>query len=348
MYPQGSMAIGGTIARANDRDEYDIDVIVALSIQPNSDPEAVLDTLYEAIRGEPGSRYYGNANRHTRCVSVSYEDGMHIDLTPAVLVLMKGTVPRTSVIFHSKPEDLSVQKRLLLANPWGFAEWFKEQTPLDADFAKMFAERAMAHDRAPAEAVPDQEPAYEKSRALIALQLIKRWRNVLFAQRARSHLRKPPSILLAKHIADNANQTRTLSEEVEHQASRLLLRLQTEQNAGRLIHEVNPRCQQDVLTDRWPETADDQALLIEDLRNLIDDLQLLRGGELSIDKIAAILERLFGDRPAKSAIKDYISAPSKPHVEFGTGRIVRPAAGLGAAASSVKPVAAHTFFGDEQ
>ena len=29
MYPQGSMAIGATIARASDREEYDIDVIVA-------------------------------------------------------------------------------------------------------------------------------------------------------------------------------------------------------------------------------------------------------------------------------------------------------------------------------
>ena len=32
MYPQGSMAIGATIARASDREEFDIDVIVALLI----------------------------------------------------------------------------------------------------------------------------------------------------------------------------------------------------------------------------------------------------------------------------------------------------------------------------
>ena len=86
-------------------------------------------------------------------------------------------------------------KLRLLANPWGLAEWFKEMTPLEADFAKMFEGRAMAHDRAPGEPVPDQEPAYRKSRALIALQLIKRWRNVLFAKRERAKLRRPPSVL---------------------------------------------------------------------------------------------------------------------------------------------------------
>jgi hypothetical protein len=344
MYPQGSMAIGATIARATDREEYDIDVIVVLDIPWDSDPEAVLDTLYRAIRGEPRSRYYDKATRHTRCVCVTYEDGMHIDLTPAVLVGQRE--PRTSVIFHSKPEDPRIPKLRLLANPWGLAEWFKEMTPLEADFAKLFAERAMAHDRAPGEPVPDQEPVYRKSRALIALQLEKRWRNVLYARPDRAKLRRPPSVLLSKHIADHANRTTTLSEEVEYQAQRLLLRLEAEMTAGRLIHEVNPRCSEDVLTDRWPGTPADQNLMIEDLHDFTGDMRLLRNGTLSIDKISSILERMFGERPARSAVNDYMFPPSRPHVEYGTGRIVRPAAALAAAVPSIKPVAAHSFYGD--
>jgi hypothetical protein len=161
MYPQGSMAIGATIARASDREEYDIDVIVALLVLWDSDPQMVLDALYHALRGEPGSRYYDKTTRHTRCVCVTYEDGMHIDLTPAALVAERE--PRTSVIFHSKPEDPSVPKIRLLANPWGLAEWFKVMTPLETDFAKLFEGRAMAHDRAPGEPVPDQEPALMRS-----------------------------------------------------------------------------------------------------------------------------------------------------------------------------------------
>ena len=44
--------------------------------------------------------------------------------------------------------------------------------------------------------------------------------------------------------------------------------------------------------------------------------------------MGAVLERLFGERPARSAVNDYMFPPSRPHVEYGTGRIVRPAAAL--------------------
>ena len=54
------------------------------------------------------------------------------------------------------------------------------------------------------------------------------WRNVLFAKRERAKLRRPPSVLLSKYVADHANRTATLSQEVEHQARQLLLRLETE------------------------------------------------------------------------------------------------------------------------
>jgi Second Messenger Oligonucleotide or Dinucleotide Synthetase domain len=345
MYPQGSMAIGATIARCSDREEYDIDVIVVLDVPWNSDPEAVLDALYRAVRGEPGSRYYDKTIRHTRCVCVTYEDGMHVDLTPAVVIAQRE--PRTSVIFHSKPEDPNEPKLRLLANPWGLAEWFKEMTPIEADFAKVFEGRAMAHDRAPGEPVPDQEPVYRKSRALIALQLFKRWRNVIYAERDRRDLRRPPSVLLSKVFADHANRTATLSAEVEHQARQFLLRLEAEKAAGRLIWEVNPRCANDVLTDRWPAIPADQNLMIEDLHDFIDDVTLLCSGTLSIDKIGSTLERLFGERPARSAVHDYMFPAARPHVEYGTGRIVRPAAALAvSAAPAVRAVPAHSFFGD--
>jgi hypothetical protein len=230
LYPQGSMAIGSTVARVSERDEYDIDVIADLSISQDSDPTSVLDALFNSIRGNRGSRYWGKTVRHTRCVCVSYEDGMHIDLTPAVRLV--GQIDRTSIIFHSKPEDPAVSDKRLLANPWGLADWFNSRTHIEADFAKFYEERAddyygrRIESRAPAEDVPARKSAHEKSRAVIALQLIKRWRNVLFDRRDRAKLRRPPSVLLTKMVGDNANQTRTLAEELEHQASCMLARLE--------------------------------------------------------------------------------------------------------------------------
>ena len=161
--------------------------------------------------------------------------------------------------------------------------------------------------RAPAEPVPDREPAYEKSRALIALQLIKRWRNVLFGRRDRANLRRPPSVLLSKLIADNANRTRTLSEEIEHQGRCLLARLEAEKAQRRLIREVNPRCAEDILTDRWPSSFADQDLMISDLRDFVAKMQSLRTGNLSLADTSKILEGLFGERPARKVIDEYVA-----------------------------------------
>lgn len=350
MYPQGSMAIGATIARVSDREEYDIDVIVDLDIPASSAPQAVLDTLHEAIRGEPGSRYYGKTIRHTRCVCVTYEDGMHIDLTPAVL--SPQLTPRISTIFHSKPEDSDVQDHCLWANPWGLAYWFKGMTPQEADFSRFYEERSLAHDsrkvvaKAAGEPVPQQEPAYRKSRALIALQLIKRWRNVLFARRDRARMRRPPSVLLSKLIADNANRTRTLSEEVHYQAQCLLDRLLTEKALGRLIYEVNPRCSDDVLTDRWPAASSDQDLMILDLEDFVAKMGALRTGNLSLADMSKLLEGLFGERPARSVVDDYVrrAQPGGNRVVPMTGRVVGIGSGLAAPVSARTPPS-HRFFG---
>jgi hypothetical protein len=181
---------------------------------------------------------------------------------------------------------------------------------------------------------------------LIGLQLIKRWRNVCYAKRDRANLRRPPSVLLSKLAGDHANRTKTLSEEVEHQARQVLVRLESEKAVGRLIHEVNPRCPEDVLTDRWPDGPQDQNVMIEDLREFTANMRLLRTGTLSIDKIGSVLERLFGERPAKSALNDYMFPPAPSQVEYGTGRIVRPATVLAAASPRISPVAGHNFFGD--
>ena len=130
---------------------------------PIRNPQSVLDTLHDAIRGEKGSRYWGKTIRHTRCVCVSYEDGMHIDLDPGGSA-RPAQIERTSVIFHSKPEDPAVPDRRLWANPWGIADWFKAQTRIEADFAKFYEARAddyyagRVQARAPAEDVPDRSP----------------------------------------------------------------------------------------------------------------------------------------------------------------------------------------------
>lgn len=355
-YAQGGFSIGATIARHATDDEFDIDAMIQLAFRPDVDPELALSTLNEAICAEAGSRYNDKTERKTRCSTVYY-DGMHLDVTPTVR--LAGRNEKTGLIFHSKPENPREPKLALHANPHGFAQWFIEQTPPDQDFGAFFEKRSLDYDlgrmailqkRADAVPVPDQCPAYRKSRAVIALQLIKRWRNLAYDKR-HSGRRLPPSVLLAFYVARHANQTNSLSEELSHQVDSVLAVMQTVQNVGRKVFERNPMCPEDILTDRWPADLSDQHIFIDELKTFSAKLARLRG-DIALPETQKILEELFGEKPAQSVVKEYIDRAAKDVSSSGgrylPGKAAIPAAVVGASAvsSSVRSAPSHRFFGD--
>ena len=335
-YPQGGFSIGATTARHAEDADFDIDAMVQLDLDPHSDPEDVLSELHDAIRGEPGSRYYLKTERKTRCVTVKY-DGMHLDVTPAILYPQ--LLERSSYIFHSKKLDSGFHKERLVANPWGFAQWFTERTPPEAAFGQFFERRSLDYERflvakadSEAEPVPEQAPAYRKSRAVIALQLIKRWRNLAYdARHAASRL--PPSVVLAHSVGVNANRTSTLSEELLHQVSCLITEFERAESAGTTYEAYNPACDShDKLTDRWPEDQRSQRVFIDELRAFAIEIERLRKG-LPISEMRKVLEKLFGEKPAADSIRSFMER----QVEDGRGGKAAhiPATGTVAAVTSI-------------
>ena len=353
-YPQGSMATRSTIASKLRTDEFDIDIVAALLLHADTPPDEVLNQLYRAIRGEAGSRYHNMTERRTRCVTVHYADGMHLDVTP--MVRRPATRERESWLFHHKEGAAREEGERLIANPYGFAEWFNEKMPLDHAFVEQYEARSREYERlimagiTEDDPVPPQESPGRKSKAVIVLQLMKRWRNVQYDRRPG---RRPPSILMSKLIADNAGQTETLSQELLHQAHRMLSVFEYCQATGRLICEANPMCPEDLLTDRWPPSSDEQLQFTTDLRELVkDSKRLVEGCDLS--EMGAILAKLFGEDPTGAVVEAYAERFGKTirkgqsrHVP-GTGRLVVPtAAGIVAARpvpSSATP--RHTHYGE--
>ena len=356
-YPQGSMAIGATIASRLRTDEFDIDVVAQLALPPSISPCAPLDLLFEAIRGEPGSRYYEMTKRRTRCVTIDYSDDMHIDVTP--VIRRWGTPERESWLFHDRPEAPQEPSKKLIANPYGFAEWFKNNTPLDQDFVDIFEKYASEYERmvilaeAESDPVPPQEPPFRKSKAVIVLQLLKRWRNVQYDTRSG---RKPPSILIAKLVADAANHTEYLFEELLHQARHMLSKFRHWHDAGCLIHVANPVCKEDVLTDRWPETLRDQAIFIRDLEILVAHVEKLVSG-CDLEEMQKIMVELFGEAPTTDVFQAFnkrvgnqVSTGQSQH-RSSTGSLVLPAGIAGTAnptSSGLRTTPKHTFYGKER
>ena len=348
------MAIGSTIASKLRTDEFDIDMVAQLNLPKTVTPQEALDVQYEAIRGEPGSRYYRMAKRRTRCVTVDYSDNMHIDVTP--MLRRWGMPERESWIFHHRGEDPLELGYRCVANPYGFAEWFKDNTPIDHDFADLYETRSREYERmvlamrADTEPVPPQQPPFRKSKAVIVLQLLKRWRNVQYDRRSG---RRPPSIMIAKLVADYANNTDSLSQEFLHQAQRMLSEFQRWDDAGKLIHVANPVCAQDILTDRWPPSHSEQTVFVNDLRALVAKIKQMLS-ECPLDEMKSIMVGLFGETPTADAFRDFnqhhgdeIRRGRSQHV-LGTGRIVVPSSVVGgsvALLSGTRHTPSHTFYG---
>ena len=355
-YPQGSMAIDATIA-ARGTDEFDIDVVVQLLLAANVSPETPLDMLCAAIRGDRGSRYYRMTKRRTRCVTVEYGDGMHIDFTPAIR--RRHAPERESWIFHDRPEAPEEPSYRLIANPYGFAKWFKECTPADDPFASFYTERAAEYERAlliaaaDAEPVPLPEPPFKKSTATIALQLLKRWRNVQYEYRSG---RRPPSIVIAKLVADAANRTTGLGNELLVQAEHLLSVFQAAHDENMPIRVANPACEQDVLTDRWPSNLAEQATFLKDLTDLVANVKRLHHG-CDLGEMKRIMTALFGEAPTNRVFADYNQSIGAT-VTGGSRHIARSGS-LGASTRTGKTIGAtaavaagtsrtprHTFYGN--
>lgn len=354
-YPQGSMAIGATIASRLQTDEFDIDVVAGLNMPPHTLPDRMLDLLCHEIKGPPGSRYHRVTRRRTRCVTVEYADGMHIDVTPAVR--LANTPEKESLIFHHRSETPPAQGKSLVANPYGFAEWFKSCTPLEEGFSKMFADREYAYEAqisaAATEPVPPQEPAHKKSTALIVLQLLKRWRNIRYDSRPE---RRPPSVLLSEFVARNAGSGGRLSMELLEQSRRMLEFFRDAQDRGELVYAANPVCARDVLTDRWPLTLANQSVFLGDLESLVACVRRLISG-IDLDEMRQLMTGLFGETPTSGAVEEF-ARRTGPRIRDGQsrhnpigGRLILPSAAGGAAAttpSMSRATPSHRFYGGER
>jgi hypothetical protein len=347
-YAQGGFAIGATVARHTTDDEFDIDVMAQLTLPAGVDPEVPLFLLDKSIRGDRGSRYHDKADRKTRCSTVYYS-GMHLDVTPNVRVVQR--MERTAFIFHSKPSE---PKQTLVANPFGFARWFLIKTPADEAFAEFFEKRSLDYDRmrllekADAAPVPQHMPAYRKSRAVIALQLIKRWRTLAYDRRHKN-LRRPPSVLLAYYVAERASSTRSLADELIHQVERVIALLQGAEQRRETVRAFNPTCYEDELTDRWPCDLAEQRVFLNELCAFAAQLHRLRQG-VPLAEMQCILEGLFGERPARDAVRKYIGQ-HKSDNDAGKGlHILRtgsvPALGSATAPATARATPRSSPFGD--
>jgi hypothetical protein len=309
-YPAGSFATGTAIASRVAKNQHDVDVVIELDVPSNSPPKQMLKLLFEAINGEPGSRYHGMVTQNSRCVTVKYSDGTTVDLMP--VARLAGEPDRAGHLFHYKEETgETFHKRV---NPWAFAKHFNDRVKFDPVFYDAFAGRRLLVEggwrveKAETQPLPDHAPIEEKSPRVVALQLVKRNRDIAFRDSARRGMRKPPAVVLTAISLDAGPVEPSLVDEVISIVSTIRVKFRAKTSPRRTVEVLNPAYPPDVFTDRWPENEKAQDLFDGDLRRLTVDLYRLRNDNLSMAEMSEILKRLFGETAANYAIESHLDA----------------------------------------
>lgn len=348
LYPQGSMATDSTISNRGTDDEYDVDAICEID-GPEETPETLMDLLEASLAGYPKVRIV----RQTRCITLYYADGMHIDVTPA---RRRAGPEKVSDIVHHK-KDSGQTGRYVLTNPYGFAGWYRDRTPIDPTFAlalnkRLYEGAGMAFAAADIEDVPPQTPLIIKNVATVALQLLKRHRNVAYANATG---RIPPSVLLACHAGYAALAGMGLTDMLIRQARWTARAIEEAERRGGLLTVTNPALLVERFTDRWPESAAQQKTYAGLLNDLADGLETARRG-MELEDLQDWLRGQFGERVVTRSVLAFNERMghqvlAQEHGYTRSGGLFTPAAAaiIGASAG-LAPVAAraHTQMGERR
>ena len=333
-------------------DEYDLDIIAQLGDRfRGMTPLQILKELEAALKGYQGLKVV----RQTRCVTLYYKDGMHLDISPSIREV--DTPDRQSHICHAKGPEASIKDHMVPTNAFGFCQWYQQQTPVEQRVVESYGKRWNALNEtifradADVDEVPEPTAFVVKNTATLALQIHKRFRNIQFAD---SSGRTAPSILLSYYAASAARPNTSLTDMVIRLAGFMITDIENASLYGRLINVCNPCHDRDIFTDRWPQNIHQQSDYAKKLKDFVAGLEVLKGGQMEPPRMMEWMREQFGSHVVTRAadtiadqIGDSIKNSSQQYTR--TGKVIIPTATTTASVvRSSKAVASgrnHTFYG---
>jgi Second Messenger Oligonucleotide or Dinucleotide Synthetase domain len=322
LYPQGSMKLNTTV-KPIFGDEYDLDFVCQFSCPPTyfDHPVDALDLIERTLR--TSEVYDPMVQRMNRCVRLNYQRQFHMDILPACHDPEQGG---TCILVPDR--ELG---EWTPSNPKGYAEWFESRA------------RGMAFDRLleKAEPIPQQEAVHRKSALKLSVQLLKRHRDVRF----KGDDLAPISIVLTTVAAESYQRQQSTSRALGDILFRLAQRIRSVH--PRRIVILNPKNASEDLSEKW----DTKRGAYREFTKYVFDLQTQWAAMLqtrSIDKIAAIFERLFGEQLTKTIVEGQARDIESARSANVLG--IKKASGIVTASSltGVTRIRPNQFYGDEQ
>jgi len=317
-FPQGSLSLGTTV-RPKGRKEFDLDFVVQLRIDFRrvARPSQLLELIERRLRAHPVVGAF--VSRENRCVRVRIVGKFHLDVVPACPDVTSGG--NCIVVPDLKAEGWKP------SNPRDYRPWFTYRCAI---LVKALEAR---------EPLPPQEEHGEKAPLKLAVQLLKRWRDVSFDDPQLKNL-APASCVLTTVAAASYRGDASVASSVAVAIDGLILA--TSHPVPRPI--LNPVNAKELLNEQWMEDRTAYEVFGRKIRMFGEEWAALGKGR-GLPQIGLLLGRLFGEDAAEAALGEMSSAMEKARRASAVGVVSGSGFLTTAASPVVTPVRSNNFYG---
>lgn len=273
IYPQGSMALETTV-RPRTREEYDLDLVCEM--QPTGMSAMwVYGAIHDRLKAH--EQYAPMVEKKNRCVRLNYAHNFHLDIIPA------------------EPDEdrldgaIWVPDRKLAdwtpSNPKGYIAWFTDRSRV-----------TLAELRKKVDPLPQPTPSDEKPALAIAVQLIKRRRDMLLEEDV-----APRSIVLTTLAAEAYQGTDCVLTAIGQIVAGIQHRIRTA-HPDRIV-VCNPTNSGEMFCESFNGPGRYEAFkrFINLLQQDVAELRAAQG----IPQLKRLMEQKFGVEPTESAMRSY-------------------------------------------
>ncbi len=321
IFPQGSLRIGTTV-RPLRQNEFDLDFVCELNADWRRfrNPIGLLDLLEQRIRDH--KLYGAMCERKNRCIRIYYADDFYMDILPACPDSEAGGT--CLLVPDCEARDWKG------SNPKGYAEWFESRAQ----------KKAVAFKRG-IEPIPNQESADEKPPLKLAVQLLKRARDIMFAKDLEN---APISIVLTTMAANHYRLESSVNMAIANVLSGIMTEIKAFSPGGRIV-VCNPSNSDEDLSERWENNREAWQAFVSFINTFYQQWQVLNQ-KRGIDAIADVLEKLFGEEPTKTVVKEAALATQAKRVA-GTLSVAKSSGIIvSSGTSEATRIRSNTFYGD--
>ena len=278
VFAQGSLLLDTTVKPLG-HTEFDLDLVCLLKLS-GVNPLAVYNLLLGRMQRH--GRYAPIISPEHRCIRLDYSGDFHLDIVPAIPD--PDCHPGETCVLIPDREKRAWRP----SNPKGYAKWFEGRTVIKT--------AAAFNERKDIEPLKEPVPAYLKAPLKLAVQLLKRWRDVAFKDRM--HL-APSSIVLttlAGHLYRGESHPTdalvTILDGIHDWSSSEDIRLQ------------NPSNPKEWITNRWNDRPAMYDAFVEGIYDLRTRWNKLVDKGRHPDYIDDLKE-LFDDAPVNRAVREF-------------------------------------------